>query len=341
MKRASEIFIKEFDYSLPEDKIAIHPLKERDKSKMLVYKAGRITSTRFDQLPEYLPDSSIMVLNNTRVIEARILFQKQTGGIVEIFCLEPKEPFVDINEELSRKGSVQWQCFIGGASKWKPKEILQKEIVVNNKTISLNAGFIEKNVDSFTIEFFWSPAECNFIEVMHAAGDVPLPPYIKRKAVEIDAERYQTIFAQTRGSVAAPTAALHFTPNVFEDLAKKNISTQYVTLHVGAGTFKPVKTETIAEHQMHAERFQVSLQTLNQLTADQVYIAVGTTSLRTLESLYWIGIKIIKKLFKPGEVLNLSQWEAYELQNENISFAESMKAIIGLFKKQKIEEVFC
>ena len=177
--------------------------------------------------------------------------------------------------------------------------------------------------------------------MIHAAGDMPLPPYIKRKPVEIDAERYQTIFAQTQGSVAAPTAALHFTPNVFEDLTKKNISTRYVTLHVGAGTFKPVKTETITEHQMHAERFQVSLQTLEELRVDQVFTAVGTTSLRTLESLYWIGIKILKNLFKPGEGLNLGQWEAYELPNENISFAESIHAIITLLKKENSEEAFC
>ena len=341
MKKTSEIFIKEFDYNLPEDRIAFYPLAERDKSKLLVYQAGKITSTTFDLLSDYLPDSSTLVLNNTRVIEARILFQKQTGGVIEIFCLEPKEPFVNINEELSKTGSIQWKCFIGGASKWKPGEVLQKQILVKDKNFSLSARFIEKNIDSFTIEFFWSPPDYLFIEVMHAAGDMPLPPYIKRKPVEIDAERYQTIFAQTQGSVAAPTAALHFTPNVFGSLKRKNISSLYITLHVGAGTFKPVKTETIAEHQMHAERFQVSLKTLEELTTNIEYIAVGTTSLRTLESLYWIGIKIIKDLFVPGEELNLGQWEAYELKNENISFAESLNAIISLLKTEDKDEVFC
>ena len=341
MEKTSEIFIKEFDYNLPEHRIAFYPLAERDKSKLLVYQKGKITSTTFDRLPEYLPDSSTMILNNTRVIEARILFQKQTGGIVEIFCLEPKEPFQNITEELSRKGSIQWKCFIGGASKWKHGDLLQKQILIDDKNISLSARFIEKNVDSFTIEFFWSPRGYLFIDVMHAAGDMPLPPYIKRKPVEIDAERYQTIFAQTQGSVAAPTAALHFTQNVFEGLTKKNISTRYITLHVGAGTFKPVKTETIAEHQMHSEHFQVSLHTLEELTVDKKYIAVGTTSLRTLESLYWIGIKIIQNMFGPGEELYLGQWEAYELKNENISFADAIKAIISLLKKEKKEEVFC
>ena len=341
MKNIPDIFIKEFDYNLPEHRIAFYPLAERDKSKLLVYRDGKIESTTFDLLPNFLSNSSSLVLNNTRVIEARILFQKQTGGIVEIFCLEPKEPFKNISEELFRKGRVQWKCFIGGASKWKPGEVLQKQILVNDKNISLGARYIEKNVDSFTIEFSWSPPEYPFIEVMHAAGSMPLPPYIKRNPVEIDAERYQTIFAQKQGSVAAPTAALHFTPRVFEDLSKKNIHAQYVTLHVGAGTFKPVKTEKISEHQMHSERFQVSLRTLENLTVDTEYAAVGTTSLRTLESLYWIGIKIIKKLLEPGKELNLGQWEAYELKNENIGFAESLRAIISLLKKENSEEAFC
>ena len=341
MKTTPDIFINEFDYNLPEYRIAFYPLAERDKSKLLVYRAGKIESTTFDVLPDFLSDSSSLVLNNTRVIEARILFQKQTGGIVEIFCLEPKDSFKNINEELSREGSMQWKCFIGGASKWKHGEVLQKQVVVNGKPISLAARFIEKNVDFFTIEFFWSPPEYTFIELMHAAGIMPLPPYIKRKPVEIDAERYQTIFAKTKGSVAAPTAALHFTSLVFENLNKKNINTLYVTLHVGAGTFKPIKTETIAEHQMHSERFHVSLRTLENLTVDTEYIAVGTTSLRTLESLYWIGIKIIKELLGPGKELILGQWEAYELKNENISFRESLRAIISLLKKENSEEAIC
>ena len=341
MKKVSEIFIKEFDYSLPEDRIAYFPLEERDQSKLLVYQNGKITSSTFDILAGFLPDGSSLVLNNTRVIEARILFQKQTGGIVEIFCLEPKDPFVNIKKELSRKGSIQWKCLIGGASKWKSGEVLHKQIVLNKIDINLSARFIEKNADSFTIDFFWSPPDFSFIEVMHTAGGMPLPPYIKRKPIEIDTERYQTIFAQEQGSVAAPTAALHFTPKVFDDLSKKNISAEYVTLHVGAGTFKPVKTETIAEHQMHAERFQVSRQTLEELTADKKYIAVGTTSLRSLESLYWIGVKIIKNLIGPGEELHLGQWDAYSLQNENISFTESIMAIISLLKKEKKHEAFC
>ena len=341
MKNTSDIFIKEFDFNLPEYRIAFYPLAERDKSKLLVYRDGKIESTTFDLLPNFLSNSSSLILNNTRVIEARILFQKQTGGIVEIFCLEPKESFKNINEELFRKGSVQWKCLIGGASKWKQGEVLQKQILVNDKNISLGALFIEKNVDSFTIEFFWSPPEYPFIEVMHTAGSMPLPPYIKRKPVEEDTDRYQTIFAHTQGSVAAPTAALHFTPRVFEDLRIKNINARYVTLHVGAGTFKPVKTETISEHQMHSEHFQVSLKTLENLLVDTEYVAVGTTSLRTLESLYWIGIKIIKKLLEPGKELILGQWEAYELKNENISLAESLRAIISWLKKENSEEAFC
>lgn len=341
MEISQEIFIKDFDYELPEERVAFFPLEARDKSKLLVLKNEKISSAIFKSLPDYVGEDSSLVLNNTRVIEARILFQKQSGGVVEIFCLHPSESFSDIERELLRQEKTQWNCFIGGASKWKSGEVLQKKIFLNSKEVLLNANFLNKNVDSFTIEFSWFPKECSFSEVMHAAGAMPLPPYIKRKPVKIDDERYQTIFAQKQGSVAAPTAALHFTQEIFNELEKKNISAHYVTLHVGAGTFKPVKTNTIAEHQMHSERFQVSLKTLENLSGSTEYIAVGTTSLRTLESLYWLGIKIIKNFFRPGEQLNLGQWEAYEIGNENISFTESLQAIICFLKKERKEELFC
>jgi S-adenosylmethionine:tRNA ribosyltransferase-isomerase len=311
MRNAPEILMDEFDYALSQDRLAEYPLPRRDSSKLLYYKNGQITASTFEYLPELLPQNSLLILNNTRVIEARILFQKSTGGVVEVFCLEPDEPFTEIKKALEVQQSTRWKCYIGGASKWKHGEILKKELQINESKVFLNARFISKNTDSFTIEFSWNPPVFHFDVIVHAAGAIPLPPYIKRKPVTADWERYQTIFAETKGSVAAPTAALHFTQEVFNELKKKNIAVEYLTLHVGAGTFKPVKTNNIGEHQMHAEHFQVSLGTLNELSNNKELIAVGTTSLRTLESLYWIGIKILQGLFKNGEELNIGQWESY------------------------------
>ena len=341
MENRKNILMDDFDYELPVDRIAEYPLPRRDSSKLLCYKNGQISSSTFESLPQLIPHNSCLILNNTRVIEARILFQKSTGGIIEVFCLEPEKPFININEALEVQQSTKWKCYIGGASKWKHGENLKKELNINGSIVSLIARFIYKNTDSFTIEFTWNPPKFQFADIIHVAGAIPLPPYIKRKPVTVDSERYQTIFAESKGSVAAPTAALHFTKEVFHKFKEKNIAVEYVTLHVGAGTFKPVKSKSIGEHHMHAEHFQVSLNTLNQLISDKELLAVGTTSLRTLESLYWIGIKILQGQFKNGEELNLGQWEAYELENKNISYKESINAIIFFLKKQKKEAAFC
>ena len=340
MKKASEIFIKDFGYELPIERIATHPLAERDESKLLVYRNGNFSTSIFKCLPDNLQSGSSLVLNNTRVIEARILFQKSTGGIIEIFCLEPAEN-LSISEALVTRKKVRWDCLIGGASKWKHGEILQKTITINGSNIILEANYIDKNTDSFIIEFSWHSSSYTFGEVVHLAGLIPLPPYIKRKPVESDAERYQTIFAKKQGSVAAPTAALHFTKQVFDDLEKKEISLDYITLHVGAGTFKPVKTETIAEHAMHAEHFEISIETLRSLAKTKELIAVGTTSLRTLESLYWIGIKIMNNLVHQEKDLRLDQWEAYELENKDVSFTESINAILYYLQEKNIPSLFC
>lgn len=337
---AKEIFIKDYTYSLPQDRIAAFPLPERDQSKLLVYKSGKISDDLFYNMPEYLEPGTTLILNNTRVIEARILFQKPTGGIIEIFCLEPTHEF-HIENAISHQGPVRWNCLIGGASKWKPGQVLEKELTINDSHVVLSAHYIEKLSDSFIIEFSWQPQDLSFGEVIHAAGAIPLPPYIKREAQADDTNRYQTIFAKYQGSVAAPTAALHFTNAVFKKMAQKDINPNYITLHVGAGTFKPVKTETIAEHDMHAEHFHVSRHTLEKLTGSQTIVAVGTTSLRTLESLYWIGVKMIRQQFLETDELGLEQWEAYELKDDNISYSESICAIIGFMEQQNMEEVFC
>lgn len=335
---AQNILIKSFDYDLQSNRIAEFPLKERDQSKLLVYKNGEITDDHFYNLSHHLPSESTLILNNTRVIEARIVFKKPTGGSIEIFCLEPFEQTIE--QSLAAHGKVQWLCLIGGASKWKPGQILQKEVEIDYDKVLLAAKYIFKQTDSFIIEFVWQ-SHHSFAEVLHAAGAIPLPPYIKREPIEADKERYQTVFAKKEGSVAAPTAALHFTENIFQKLEEKNIDKEYITLHVGAGTFKPVKTQTVAEHEMHKEPFTVSVRVLNKILSAPNVIAVGTTSLRTIESIYWLGVKVKNGLVK--DEWNLSQWEAYELGKSypGIAVEDSLKAIIQWLENNQQDELHC
>lgn len=285
--------IKDFTYSLPESRIANYPLAQRDVSKLLIYKDGNIREDIYQNLADHIPPGSLLIFNNTRVVEARLLFQKTTGGIIEIFCLEPHEQYPDISTAMLQTGHVWWQCLVGGASKWKRGQVLEKKIKSGNKDITLNAAYIGKRNESFIIGLSWSPPQLSFAEILHYAGAIPLPPYIKRAVEAKDAERYQTIYANLDGSVAAPTAGLHFTEHVFTQLEKKNIQKEFLTLHVGAGTFKPVKTETIESHEMHAEYIDVSKHTISNILQQlpKTIVAVGTTSLRTIESLYWLGVK--------------------------------------------------
>jgi S-adenosylmethionine:tRNA ribosyltransferase-isomerase len=324
--------IEDFTYLLPEDRIAKYPLPRRDASKLLIYEHGRITEDVYRNLDQHLPANSLVIFNDTKVIEARILFQKSTGGVVEIFCLEPHEQYADITTGMMQKSKVLWQCMIGGASKWKHGQVLEKKIRTQNKEIFLFAKYVEKKPDSFVIEFSWSDGSMSFAEVLHSAGAIPLPPYIKREVENSDAERYQTIYAHNQGSVAAPTAGLHFTDDLMKKLQTKKIQSEFITLHVGAGTFKPVKSRTLEEHEMHSEFISISKRAieniLNNLPGD--IIAVGTTSLRTIESLYWLGLKI-----KAGERDNLmiSQWEPYELRHDSITVAEALEIVLGHLHK--------
>ncbi len=334
-----KILIKEYNYDLPHNKIAEFPLQERDQSKLLVYKNGEISDDIFYNLADHLPNDATIILNNTRVIDARILFEKPTGGVIEIFCLEPYHQ--SIEQSLQQKGKVQWQCLIGGASKWKPGQILEKKLLINNEQIIFSAKYIEKLSDNFIVEFWWQPQQISFAEVIHVAGNIPLPPYIKRILTEQDKARYQTVFNKYEGSVAAPTAALHFTQEIFEQLSQKNINIDYITLHVGAGTFKPVKTETIAEHQMHGEPFTITKNVLQKLISSEKIIAVGTTSLRTMESLHWIGIKLMNGLIK--DEWTLHQWEAYELDENypGISYKQSLQALIDWMNANDQKIIHC
>ena len=304
------ISVNDYDYYLPENRIALHPLTERDASKLLVYKKGVIEETQFLEIDNYLPEKSLLVFNNSKVINARIKFIKPTGAEIEIFCLEPHGDIIDYRSVMTATNTVQWKCLVGGAAKWKD-EILQKEIHVAGEKVMLSAKKIDKITEAFIIELFWEPAVFCFAEIIEAAGKVPLPPYIKRNTDGEDSNRYQTIFAAHDGSVAAPTAGLHFSSKIFEKLIAKNIEKAFVTLHVGAGTFKPVKAETMQEHEMHAEYIDVNIETIEKLKNNIGNItAVGTTSLRTLESLYWMGIKVNHNpsITNP-EIL---QWDVYK-----------------------------
>lgn len=337
------ISINDYTYSLPEERIASYPLLNRDASKLLIYKGGNIDEDVYRNIASHIPDKSLLIFNNTKVVEARLLFTKETGGVIEIFCLEPHEQYPDVTTAIQQKGKVWWHCLVGGASKWKPGQLLNKTIPANGETITLQAKYVEKRTGSFIIELSWPQPELSFAEILHYAGAIPLPPYIKRAAEESDAERYQTVYAQYDGSVAAPTAGLHFTEMIFSDLAVKNVSTDFVTLHVGAGTFKPVKSETMEEHEMHAEWIDVSKSTIENILAnlDNNIIAVGTTSLRTIESLYWLGVKNfgVRSQESGNKPIQLSQWEAYELADKNMPVAEALTALLNWMNENKLERL--
>jgi S-adenosylmethionine:tRNA ribosyltransferase-isomerase len=331
--------IKDFTYSLPEERIAKYPLAERDASKLLIYKEEKIEEDAYRNISDHIPSNSLLVFNDTKVVEARLLFQKPTGGVIEIFCLEPHEQYTDITTAMLQHKKVLWHCLIGGASKWKRGQILEKKAKHNSNEIVLKARYIEKEADSFIVELAWNDLSLSFAEVLHLFGAIPLPPYIKREAEISDAERYQTVYAHYEGSVAAPTAGLHFTETVFKKLKEKNIQRDFVTLHVGAGTFKPVKTEVMKDHEMHAEYFTVSRSTIQNLIdhLDKNIIAVGTTSLRTLESLYWLGAK---SSMVNGEWSNeITQWEVYAHKEKKVSTKEALENLIKWMTEKGLDNL--
>ncbi len=336
----ANISIKDYSYSLPEEKIALFPLAQRDASKLLVYKEGKIEETVFANIAALVPPQTLMVFNNTKVMNARIRFKKITGAAIEIFCLEPLGIITEYSSVMNTTQKMQWNCLVGGAAKWK-NEVLEKNILVDGEPVVLKAKLIEKLSDAYCIELSWIPASFSFADIIEAAGDTPLPPYIKRSTDAEDSSRYQTIFALRQGSVAAPTAGLHFTENIFKKLAAKNISKTFVTLHVGAGTFKPVKAATMQHHEMHAEYMDVDEQTILQLKKNIGKIApVGTTSLRTIETLYWLGVKTF---LNPGEkMLFLKQWDVYEepLVSSCISATDALQALLNWIQQNNRKNIF-
>jgi S-adenosylmethionine:tRNA ribosyltransferase-isomerase len=282
-----------------------------------------------------------MILNNTKVLEARILFQKPTGAWIEIFCLEPHLPHHDIASAMSQKESVEWLCLIGGASKWKAGQKLQKIIYINDIEAQVEAKFICKTRESFVVRISWKPLDFTFSEILHYAGNIPLPPYLKRPPELADQERYQTTYASEEGSVAAPTAGLHFTQDILQKIEAKKILIERVTLHVGAGTFKPVKAAIMGEHQMHAEFLDVDISTINNLIAytGRPIIAVGTTSLRLIESLYWMGVKILLgSPNSPGDLI-VEQWDPYELPATRVNAKQALEALLHWMNVKKMSRL--
>jgi S-adenosylmethionine:tRNA ribosyltransferase-isomerase len=338
-----DLSINDFNYDLPDQRIAVFPLDRRDESSVLIYKNKKISEDIYKNIADHLPEGSFLVFNDTKVIKARILFQKITGAVIEIFCLEPHEEIKDYAVVLQQNKSIRWKCMIGGAGKWK-ETFLEKSFSIGQEKIILKAQLIEKLIDAYVVELSWKPGHYSFAEIIEHAGETPLPPYIKRKAVESDSERYQSIYSLHEGSVAAPTAGLHFTEEIFSSLQKKNIDKGFVTLHVGAGTFKPVKSATMEQHEMHAEWIDVSIEFMELLirNLDHGIFCVGTTSIRTIESLYWMGLKTFINPEINFEELQIKQWDPYEadLQTNPCSAAAALKALIIYLKSQNVEKLF-
>jgi len=322
-----DIKIEAYHYTLPEEKIATFPLAERDSSKLLVYKAAHIEDRQFNAIADYLPEDTLMVYNQTKVVHARLLFKKPTGGKVEVFCLEPEARYADVPTAMLSRETVYWKCFLGGASKWK-----EGSLVLETEDFSIYAERVAQQDGAWVLKLSWTDPALSFAEVLHKAGKVPLPPYLNREATAADEATYQSVFAKEEGSVAAPTASLHFTPGVLESIADKGIKTLSVTLHVGAGTFKPVKSATMQDHEMHAEWLEVSKAQLTALAqhleAKKTLVAVGTTSCRTLESLYWIGVQLMNGVAIENGAVAVSQWLPYEHGCQAVAAAESINAIV-------------
>lgn len=323
MNFPGDIQIAEYNYPLPDERIAKFPLKERDKCKLLIYKDKQIRETIFSNIGTLLPDDGLMVVNNTKVIPARLEFFTQNGARIEIFCLEPHTP-ADYDTNFAAKETCQWRCLAGNLKRWKNFNLSRTLQCANGETV-LTAEKIEAEGGEIVAKFSWTGGY-SFSEIIDAAGSIPIPPYLNRKAEDSDSVDYQTVYSHYKGSVAAPTAGLHFSPELLKSLKTK---IDELTLHVGAGTFKPVKTETIGEHEMHREFFAVNKDVIEDLIKYQGKItAVGTTSVRTLESLYWIGVKLATS----ETCTHLNQWECYQMQS-NLSLKDSLSNILKVMER--------
>lgn len=346
------IRIDDYNYDLPDDRIAKFPLKERDHSKLLIYKKGVVSDDIFYNLPQYLPKGALMVFNNTRVIQARMHFRKETGALIEVFLMEPAEP-ADYEQMFQSTVKCSWLCMIGNLKKWKDGT-LKRDFQIKGQNLTLCATMDRSKTTeksggtNYWVDFEWDNPQINFADILDAVGELPIPPYLNRETEESDKITYQTVYSKIKGSVAAPTAGLHFTDKVLADLDAHGIVRDEVTLHVGAGTFKPVKTEEIEGHKMHSEYIVVHRHTFEHLLEhDCKAIAVGTTSVRTLESLYYIGVKILKNQNATEEELHVEQWEPYDLPHDEnglvmlngqaVSVHDAIQAILDYLNRDHLE----
>lgn len=328
MPAPKQIAIADYTYELPDDRIAQYPLADRDAAKLLVYRDGKISDTIFKNLNSQLPERSLLVFNDTKVIHARLHFTLPNGKLLEIFCLEPLAP-AEYQQNFGATGTVRWKCLIGGNRKWKSGTI-ERTFQSKAGDIVLKAERIGRLEDAFEVAFSWD-STYSFGEMLHEAGVIPLPPYMQRSSEASDTDRYQTVYARLDGSVAAPTAGLHFTERVFADLDQKQIDRLFVTLHVGAGTFKPVKSEKIGDHHMHQESIYLSLPVLetllNTVREGKKIISVGTTSTRLLESIYWHGCQLLEGIIATDASIDVPQWTPYELAAEAHPAERALQAV--------------
>lgn len=341
MKSPKDIRIADFSYELPDERIAKYPLVERDASKLLVYDRGSISHRHFRDVPELLPEGSLMVMNNTRVIQARMHFRKETGALIEVFCLEPARPN-DYVLMFQQTAACTWHCLVGNSKKWKGG-VLSRTITVEGREVVLTA---ERSLDTDLaakageqlIRFSWTDTSITWAQVIDACGELPIPPYLNRKTEESDLRTYQTVYSKVKGSVAAPTAGLHFTPAVLNAIDQRGIERAELTLHVGAGTFKPVKSERIEGHEMHSEWIYVPRTVIEALLRHHCECtAVGTTSVRTLESLYYIGKKILANPDITEDQLSVAQWEPYEgVSGEDVKSEDCLSAILQWLNRNGI-----
>lgn len=325
--------LSDYSYHLPQDRIAQEPLPQRDRAKLLVYRRGQIQDFIFRQIPDLLPSDSFLVFNNTRVIPARLLLQKPTGATIEIFLLEPRQPSRIVSVAMEARKTCTWTCLIGNKKRFK--EDLQLHLHIGGRDISLKVSLINEQEVCFT----WSDERVSFAEILHHLGKIPLPPYIKRQAQQEDEVRYQTVFAEKEGAVAAPTASLHFTQEILEEIARRGIQKDFLTLHVGAGTFQPVKEEDFRKHTMHAEQVVVSLENIENLleNLNKNIVAVGTTAMRTLESLYWFGAKVLQQKTQEPRIW-VEKLLPYEMRN--LPSAEAaLEAIRNLMRANRLNEI--
>ncbi|WP_186756634.1 S-adenosylmethionine:tRNA ribosyltransferase-isomerase [Echinicola salinicaeni] len=335
MESRPEIKLSDYQYELPDERIAKFPLEKRDHSKLLHFEKGEIDHHRFYDLPELLPNDSLMVFNNTKVIPARLIFKRTSGAKIEIFLLQPIAPNQVINEVMIHEGPVIWEAMIGNLKKWKDDEVLEGLAIINDKEVKVSATLEDRT--SRHVKISWDAMHIPFASIVEASGEVPLPPYLNRKATSEDKPRYQTVYSQKEGAVAAPTAGLHFTDDVLNQLSEKGIKKEYLTLHVGAGTFQPIKDENVTEHPMHSEQVVVRKENIKNLLAhDGNIIAVGTTSMRSLESIYWFGVKLLNEEDKLFLIPKL-----YPYQNHSIkaSLKESLNAILDFMEEENLEEI--